>query len=177
MEDQSVLRKMQCVVAFILISSALMLADQITLKNGDHLTGKIVKSDGKTVVLPTEFAGAGTIQLPATTKQKDTRIRHDAEQTGYYKSLHPTLLHGWTGGVNIGFSLARGNSDTENLALAFNAAHPTIHDKITLSASSVYTENSAPGASPATIANLVEGLFRYDHNINARTFVLVGTHS
>src|ERR1700721_3972069 len=65
MEDQSVLRKMECVVAFILISSALMLADQITLKNGDHLTGKIVKSDGKTVVLHTEFAGDGIIQFAA----------------------------------------------------------------------------------------------------------------
>src|ERR1700733_15779486 len=65
MEDQSVLRKMQCVIVFMLISSALMLADQITLKNGDHLTGKIVKSDGKTVVLHTEFAGDVTIQFAA----------------------------------------------------------------------------------------------------------------
>jgi putative salt-induced outer membrane protein len=217
MEDQSVLRKMQCVVVFMLISSALMLADQITLKNGDHLTGKIVKSDGKTVVLHTEFAGDVTIQFAAidqittdqelhvdlkggktavgtvtTTdgkleiatktsgtveapKEDVTVIRNDAEQTAYDKSMHPTLRRGWTGGANVGFSLARGNSETENLALAFNAVHPTIHDKITLSASSVYTANNAPGAVPTTIANLVEGLLRYDHNINARTFVFVGT--
>jgi putative salt-induced outer membrane protein len=217
MEDSSVLRKMHCVVAFMLISSGLMLADQITLKNGDHLTGKIVKSDGKTVVLHTEFAGDLTIQFAAidqiTTDQElhvylkggktavgtvttsdgkleiatktsgtveapredVTVIRNDAEQTAYDKSQHPTLRQGWTGGANIGFSLARGNSDTENLALAFNAMHPTIYDKITLSASSVYTENNTPGAVPATIANLVEGLFRYDRNINARMFAFVGT--
>ncbi|MGA9979247.1 MAG: DUF481 domain-containing protein [Candidatus Sulfotelmatobacter sp.] len=211
------LRKIQCVVVFILISSGLMLADQITLKNGDHLTGKIVKSDGKTVVLHTEFAGDVTIQFAAidkittdqelhvdlkggktavgtvttsddkleiatktsgtveTTKEDVTVIRDDAEQAAYDKSLHPTLRRGWTGGANVGFSLARGNSETENLALAFNAAHPTIHDKITLSASSVYTANNAPGAVPATIANLVEGLLRYDRNINARMFAFVGT--
>ncbi len=203
-------------VLFVSISSVLMLADQITLKNGDHLTGKIVKSDGKTVVLHTEFAGDVTIQFSAidqittdqelhvdlkggksavgtvttsdgkleiATKSSGTVeapkedvavIRNDAEQAAYAKSLHPTLRRGWTGGTNIGFSLARGNSDTENLALAFDAVHPTINDKITLSASSVYTENNTPGAVPATIANLAQGLVRYDRNINPRMFAFVG---
>jgi len=32
-------------------------ADQITLKNGDRLTGTIVKSDAKTLVIKTEAAG------------------------------------------------------------------------------------------------------------------------
>ena len=41
----------------------------------------------------------------------------------YDKSMHPGLLHGWNGGVNVGFSLARGNSETANLALAINAVH------------------------------------------------------
>ena len=47
-----------------------------------------------------------------------TIIRNDAEQTAYDKSLHPGLTHGWNGGVNVGFSVARGNSETENLSLA-----------------------------------------------------------
>jgi len=209
-----VLRKMLGVVLFVSISSGLMLADQITLKNGDHLTGKIVKSDAKTLVLHTEFAGDVTIQFAAivqittdqelhvnmkggksavgmvttsdgkleiatkssgtveTPKEEVTVIRSDAEQTAYDKSLHPTLTHGWTGGTNIGFSLARGNSETENLALAFNAAHPTLKDKISLSASSIYTTNQL--ATPSTVANVVTGGFRYDRNINPRTFVFVG---
>jgi putative salt-induced outer membrane protein len=211
-----VLRKMLRAVLFVSISSGLMLADQITLKNGDHLTGKIVKSDGKTLVLHTEFAGDVTIQFAAieqitadqelhldmkggktavgtvtttdgkleiaaktggtieTPKDDVTMIRNDAEQTAYDKSLHPTLRHGWTGGTNIGFSLARGNSETANLALAFNAAHPTLKDKISLSASSIYTKNNAAGAVPSTIANLVTGGLRYDHNINPRMFGFVG---
>src|SRR6202030_967574 len=134
-------------------------ADQITLKNGDHLTGTVVKSDGKTLVLHTEFAGDVTLKFDAitqiitdaelhvTTSDKKTVvgpvttrdgkievatktggtvevtpgnvavIRNDAEQAAYDKSLHPGLLHGWNGGVNVGFSLARGNSETSNLAL------------------------------------------------------------
>jgi len=34
-----------------------MLADQITLKNGDRLTGRIVSADDKTVILKTDYAG------------------------------------------------------------------------------------------------------------------------
>jgi len=37
-----------------------VMADQVTLKNGDRLTGTIVKSDGKTVLIKTEFAGEVT---------------------------------------------------------------------------------------------------------------------
>jgi YD repeat-containing protein len=40
-------------------------ADQITLKNGDRLTGTIVKSDAKTLIIKTEFAGVVTILWPA----------------------------------------------------------------------------------------------------------------
>src|SRR5436190_22713602 len=36
-------------------------ADQVVLKNGDRLTGAIVKSDGKTVVLKTDMVGEVTI--------------------------------------------------------------------------------------------------------------------
>ena len=34
-----------------------LLADQVSLKNGDRLTGTIVKSDGKTLILHTDYAG------------------------------------------------------------------------------------------------------------------------
>src|SRR5215469_10408898 len=40
-----------------LLVSPIALADQVSLKNGDRLTGTIVKSDGKTLVLHTDYAG------------------------------------------------------------------------------------------------------------------------
>src|SRR5579863_6604788 len=163
-----VLRRFQ-LLALILITllglSSALFGDQVTLKNGDRLTGTVVKSDGKTLVLHTDAAGDVTIQFaaiqeiktdtnnelhvslkggktavgPVTTsdgnieiatktagtveapKDDVTLIRNDAEQKAHDKSLHPGLAHGWNGGVNVGFSIARGNSQTEKLALPINA--------------------------------------------------------
>jgi len=207
-----VLRKFELFTLTAFVGLSLFsFADQITLKNGDRLTGTVVKGDGKTLVLHTDAAGDVTIQFAAiqdikTDKQlhvslKDgktavgpvtttdgkidiatttsgtveaapadvTLIRNDAEQAAYEKSLHPGLRHGWTGGANVGFSVARGNSETENLALAFNAVHTTIKDKITLYATSIDTQNNL--ATPSTVANLETGGLRYDRNLNPRLFV------
>jgi putative salt-induced outer membrane protein YdiY len=43
-------------------------ADQIVLKNGDKLTGKIIKKDGDSIVIQTEFAGVVTIKWEAVEK-------------------------------------------------------------------------------------------------------------
>ncbi len=57
-------------------------ADQVTLKNGDRLTGTIVKSDGKTLVIHTDAAGDITVALPSVQE-----IKTDAE-------LHVSLKGG-----------------------------------------------------------------------------------
>jgi len=64
-----VLREVQSIalIAFLGLAAA-ALADQITLKNGDHLSGTIVKSDGKTLVLHTEYAGDVTVEFTAITQ-------------------------------------------------------------------------------------------------------------
>lgn len=204
------LRNLQIHLIAVFAVSSLAFADQITLKNGDRLTGTVVKSDGKTLVLHTDAAGDVTLQMaavqdiktdqqlhvslkdgktavgPVTTedgkiaiatktagtveapREEITLIRNDAEQAAYDKSLHPGLMRGWEGGTNVGFSVARGNSQTENLAIAFNAAHPTLNDKITLYTSSIYTKNDL--ADPGTVANLIQGGLRYDRNLNPRLF-------
>jgi putative salt-induced outer membrane protein YdiY len=206
-----VLRKFELLTLAVFVGLSLpSFADQITLKNGDRLTGNVVKGDGKTLVLHTDAAGDVTIQFsaiqdiktdqelhvslkdgkiavgPVTTadgkvdvvtktagtvealKEDVTLIRNDAEQAAYEKTLHPGLMQAWTGGANVGFSVARGNSQTENLALAFNAARSTTKDKITLYASSIDTKNDL--ATPSTVANLETGGLRYDRNVNPRLF-------
>jgi putative salt-induced outer membrane protein YdiY len=47
-------------------------ADQVTMKNGDRLTGTIEKSDAKTLVIKTEFAGEVTIQWDSITSMQST---------------------------------------------------------------------------------------------------------
>jgi hypothetical protein len=49
--------------AFVFYST--VFADQVVLKNGDRLTGTITKSDEKTLLIKTEFAGDVTVQWPA----------------------------------------------------------------------------------------------------------------
>lgn len=203
------LRHIELLVAGCLVSSFLF-ADQVTLKNGDRLTGTVVKSDGKTLVLHTDAADDVELKMdaiqeiktdaelhvtskdgksavgPVTTRDGKLeiasksggtvevspddvkQIRNDAEQEAYDKSLHPGLMHGWQGGTNVGFSVARGNSQTENLALAFNALHPTVNSKITLYESSIYTRNDL--ASPSIVANLTTAGFRYDHDLASKLF-------
>ena len=205
------LRKVELFVLIAFLGLSLTsFADQITLKNGDRLTGAIVKGDDKTLVLHTDAAGDVTIQFSAiqdiksdqelhvslkggktavglvtstdgkidvatktggtveAAKEDVTLLRNDAEQVAFDKSLHPGLMHGWTGGANVGFSVARGNSQTENLALAFNAVHTRINDKITIYANSIDTKNDL--ASPSTVASLEQGGFRYDRDLNPRLF-------
>jgi putative salt-induced outer membrane protein YdiY len=194
----------------VLAFASAALADQITLKNGDRITGAIVKSDGKTVVIHTDAAGDVTVKFEAVAtittdkplhvalkngqtvngtistsddkidvattsgkpveapKEEVVAIRNDADQLAYEKSLHPSLVDGWNGGAAVGFSLTRGNSQTENLSLAFNAARPTTTDKITLYTNAVYGTNQL--ATPSTTANTEMGGIRYDRNVNPRLF-------
>ena len=55
-------------IAFLVLSlgvcAAPLLADQITLKNGDRVTGTIVKKDGATLTI--NSAHFGTVTLPGT---------------------------------------------------------------------------------------------------------------
>jgi putative salt-induced outer membrane protein YdiY len=197
------------VIAFLGLTSSAF-ADQITLKNGDRLSGTIVKSDGKTLLLHTEFAGDVTIDFKAVTQitsEKDLRVGTSDKKTlvgpvttsdgkvevatkaqgtvdvplasvagigseaDYEKSVHPGLLRGWNGGVNVGFSLARGNSETTNLALGINAVHPTLNDKTIIYLSSIDTQNEL--ATPSTVADLITAGIRYDHNLNPKLFAYV----
>ena len=190
------------------------LADQVTLKNGDRLTGSIVNSDGKTLTLHTDYAGdlsikwdvvqgidskqtlhlelqdGKTVTGPvATTDGKlevstssgnveapiaDVKsLRSDQEQTAYENTLHPGILLEWKGGLNLGFALTRGNSETKNLSIGFTAVRKTLHDKLGAYANSVYATNDAAGAVPSTTANTAGGGFRYDHDLKNPLFAFV----
>jgi len=190
-------------------------ADQVTLKNGDHLTGTVVKSDGKTLTLKTDALGSVDIQFDAiqsfstdtpvyvqngadkkiysgaVSTQDDSvvvasqppvtiaraniaALRSPAEQTAFDKLQNPGLLQGWTGGANLGFAVTGGNTETENLDIAFNAARTGLRDKLSLYTNAVYAKNNAPGATPSTSANLVQGGARYDHDLTPRVFGFVG---
>ncbi|MFY9751381.1 MAG: DUF481 domain-containing protein [Candidatus Acidiferrales bacterium] len=200
-------------LAALAATASSVAADQVTLKNGDRLTGAIKDSDGKDITLKTEFMGeikiswagvkeistdkplyvvtpakatvAGNVTSDGTNLTVHTAnggdvlvplaqitiIRSVDEQEAYEKSLHPSLIEGWKGGVNLGFALARGNSETTNLSTGFAADRKTLRDEIVVSESSLYTTNDLPGGG--VTANSILGGIRYDRNFDGRLFGFV----
>lgn len=201
--------------ASIVLVHPLLFADQIVLKNGDRLTGTIQKSDDKSVIIKTEYAGDVTVDWGAvqdfksdqplhvglkngetvvgpvtassgkvevstktagnveTAKESVVVMRNDAEQLAWEKAQHPGLLEGWNGGATLGFGLTGGNSQTKNLAVAFNGVRTGLHDKLTLYEGSVYSTNDLPDANPHVTANSNKGGIRYDRDIKPRIFAYV----
>jgi putative salt-induced outer membrane protein YdiY len=205
-----VLKKFWLLASLSLLGGiATMRAEEVSLKNGDHLSGVIVSMDGKKLVLKTTYAGdvsidwaevshfssdkqplvvtkadkqlvSGTVagegsDVVVTTAQGVQRVpradvttmRSPADQAAYEKSLHPGILEGWAGGGSFGFALARGNSQTTNLALGFNALRKTSTDAWVVNAASIYSTDDKLGI---TSANSLGGLIRYDHDLNKKLF-------
>jgi putative salt-induced outer membrane protein YdiY len=63
-------------IAAIFLLSPAVFADQITLKNGDRLTGDIIRSDDKILVVKSEFVGEVTIQWTAVDAIVSTQTLH-----------------------------------------------------------------------------------------------------
>jgi putative salt-induced outer membrane protein len=97
-----------------------------------------------------------------------TEVRGADQEAAYEKSLHPGILEAWKGGINLGFALARGNSETTNLTTGFTADRKTMNDEITAYFSSLYTTDDKTGGG--TIANSIIGGLKYDRNITKRVF-------
>jgi putative salt-induced outer membrane protein len=125
-----------------------------------------VTTDGSNLVIHT--ANNGTVQVALA---QVTVVRSSDVETAYEKSLHPGLLEAWKGGVNLGFAVARGNSETTNLTTGFTADRKTSNDEITLYESSLYSTSDLPGGG--VIANSILGGAKYDRNFTKRMFVFV----
>ena len=110
-------------VALLGLSSALF-ADQVTLKNGDRLTGTVVKSDGKTLTLHTDAAGDVTLKFDAVQEIKTDQELHVSLKggktavgpvtttDGKIEIVSPTVsTTGEGGGLSIGEDTIRENTD------------------------------------------------------------------
>lgn len=190
-------------------------ADQVTLKNGDRLTGVILKSDGKVLVIKSDFAGEVTVEWDAITavqsaaplylglkdgqtivgtvetsdghlvvdtknagmvtaaKQDVVTVRNESEETAYNLEIdrlrNPRLTDFWSGMLDTGLSLTRGNSATVNYTLSAKAVRETSRDKITVYTTAIYgtNDNVSPGE---TIAHEIRGGIRGDVNVSDRWF-------
>jgi putative salt-induced outer membrane protein YdiY len=72
------MRKLHVLALLPIFCSSFVLADQVVLTNGDRLTGTITKSDSKTLLLKTDFAGDITIQWSAVQNVQSSQPLHVA---------------------------------------------------------------------------------------------------
>jgi putative salt-induced outer membrane protein YdiY len=71
-----------CLLLSVFTFTSTLFADQVVLKNGDRLTGTITKSDDKTLLIKTEFAGDVTVQWSAVQEVTSTQPLHVATSNG-----------------------------------------------------------------------------------------------
>jgi putative salt-induced outer membrane protein YdiY len=64
---------MRRLIISLFLLAQIMLADQVTLKNGDRLSGDIIKYDGKNLILKSELAGDVTIPWANVTGVTSTK--------------------------------------------------------------------------------------------------------
>lgn len=139
----------------------------VEAKNQNQLNGTLTLENSNVVVHTTT---AGEVNVPVANV---TAVRSEEAQAAYEKSLHPGPLAAWTGGASVGFALARGNSDTTNLAAGFNADRKTHDDEIKAYVTSVYSTTGAIAGGTVT-ANAILGGMRYDRDLTSRLFAFVG---
>ena len=137
------------------------------VKNNKATVNGTVTTEDSNVVVHTANAGAVTVPLSDVAV-----IRSPAEQKAYEGTLHPNLVQEWAGGGSFGFALARGNSDTTNLAVGFNADRKTLSDEIKTYFSSIYATAGAIAGGTVT-ANEILGGIRFDKNIDPKLFAFV----
>lgn len=138
----------------------------VTTARKQTLSGTISKTSDNIVVQTS--TGAVTVPLAQV-----TAIRSQQEQNAYQASLHPPLSRNWAGGANLGFTLARGNSETTDLTTSASATRKTLNDLIGLSESSVYT--TATPANTLT-ADAVLGSALYHRDITSKLFTFVSAN-
>ena len=129
------------------------------------MVGPVITNDGK---LQIATKTSGTVEAP---KEEVTLIRNDAEQPAYEKSLHPGLLHGWT---------AESTSVSQLLAAIVrqetwrSLSMPYIQNSIQDHALCHCRRHQERSHHSPTVANLSQGGFRYDRDLDSWNFFVFG---
>ena len=102
-------------------------ADQVSLKNGDRLSGTIVKSDGKTLVLHTDYAGDITLKMDAVQSMESGEPLHVELKDGRNAAGNVTSADG-----NIKLATSSGGpveAPIANIKILRNGAEEAAYEK------------------------------------------------
>ncbi len=181
-------------LGFILIASlcSVGFAGEITLKNGDRLTGNIVEESDDAIVIETAYAGKIKIDrkhidkitnpvtpprtatavapkpVPAAIPATATVVR--AKSANGFVGKMKAITSGWDGNANIGFSYTSGNSNNITMTTGLRATKSRPQDGFTIYARSLWNSNHI---ASSTTQNAFWGGARYDRTIDKRLFGFV----
>jgi len=133
----------------------------VVLSGGKAVQGKITTSGDQVQV-----AGQ-TAPLPSV-----TTVRNAAEEAKYQRFLHPPFNDLWAGYYDFGIADASGNSRSLSITNAVVAARATNNDKISVYFNELYAKGLV-GKTVGVTAQSWRGGWKYDRNVNPRTFVTI----
>lgn len=169
-------------------------ADDVTLKNGDRVSGKIIEESEEAVTIETEYAGKITIArkhiaaigTPKTAAADNKPVTAAAEESVAKVEPKPVKAapapikpparlfrgpfnEGWEGNANVGFSYTSGNANYTTMSTGLRAVKKGHEDNLTVYARSLWYSNRNSGRM-VTTQNAFWGGARYDRNLNRKNF-------
>lgn len=181
------------IVLFSIVSTNL--AGEVTLKNGDRVSGEIVDETAEIVVVNTPYAGKISIDkkhvakivktaanavtkpvaaaIPPKSDSTTAKSENVVKRTSNNFAGHVRrVMTGWEGNANIGFSYTSGNSNNITMATGLRATKTRPNDGFTIYARSLWNSNHGAVAS-VTTQNAFWGGARYDRTIDKKLFGFV----
>ena len=147
-------------------------ADEIHLKNGDRLSGRIVSEEDGRLVLEHEAAGAITVntafverivrdaQALVTEGSPETAAHLTGSAESRAGEVEPSL---WERELALGYNLNRGNTIDEALSSKLFAHRKTDHNELTLKMEGYYSETDR-----RMTAQRYDGMGRYAFSFGSR---------
>ncbi|MGD9590318.1 MAG: DUF481 domain-containing protein [Pyrinomonadaceae bacterium] len=186
--------KRPAAAVLIILGTLNVFGDDITLKNGDRVSGKIVEQTDDWVTVETEYAGKVKIgrafitrivakaapSAPAEKANTATAAKKDEappsppppSKARLFGGRFMGLADGWEGNANIGFSYTSGNSNITTLSTGLRAVKNGGSDKLSVYVRSHWHSNHGTGQL-VTTQNAFWGGGRYDRNLKRRVFGFV----
>jgi putative salt-induced outer membrane protein YdiY len=156
-------------------------ADEVMFKNGDRVSGVVTRGlgDGKVTIANTVFGTVTadekdvadiTSTRPATS-QAATTMATTVATTAPAVPPSPPPIKRWSGSVIAGAVVTRGNSETENYRVAFDAVRKGERNTLTLSAAYAFgkTHDRHTGDDDTTADNWFAQA-KLDHSITERLY-------
>jgi len=177
--------------ALLLLCAGLTRADQLTMRNGDHLSGTVVNKAGDWLLFDTPYAGQLKVKWsevktlssdqPVTVLLDDDRLLqaqrfaavpdHDALATTRVSHINPPPElsgqgYSFRGRTNAGLNRTAGNTDTSTYHLDAEGVFRTRGYRVTLGA--IYNAASDSGVQSISNATLSA---KYDRFLNPKWYV------